>query len=183
MFTDKDGDEKDVIAAGAGLITAFADSVIEPGVDTKVTSVGHLITAADIAGGKTVPISGTTNYNGTHTVKRVIDDDNYEIEIAFVADDATGTFPIEKIYKLNPTDLTAIGVLNAMTGGTGEVFVCLQTLDPANLESSDIVWFSRLAAAGTYFKGDSSLIQGLKVNGNPTGGAISIVGAQGKRAF
>ena len=40
--------------------------------------------------GETVCISGTTSYNGTWVITYV-DDENYKIETAFVADDATGT--------------------------------------------------------------------------------------------
>lgn len=70
-----------------GSITAFADSVADPGVDTTVTSTAHGLTIF-----RTTAIPDTTNYNGTHTVTRVVDANNFDINVVFSVDDATGTF-------------------------------------------------------------------------------------------
>lgn len=68
---------------GSGIaITAFADA---GGSTTTVTSEGH-----GLSNGDKVLIAGTTNYNGTHSVSGV-DGNNYVIDTAYVADDATGT--------------------------------------------------------------------------------------------
>lgn len=53
---------------------------------TQVTSVGHFMVRD-----QTNTISGTTNYNGTQQIFKLIDNDNFLISVAFVADDATGT--------------------------------------------------------------------------------------------
>jgi len=69
-----------------GSITAFADSTTASGTDTTVTSAAH-----GLANGDVVKISGTTNYDGTWTIENVTTD-TFDIVIAFVADDATGTW-------------------------------------------------------------------------------------------
>ena len=53
---------------------------------TRVTSVANGLVV-----GETQTISGTTSYNQTSEVLFRVDDDNFDIPIAFVADDATGT--------------------------------------------------------------------------------------------
>ncbi len=53
---------------------------------TRVTVVDH-----GLVRGETQVISGTTSYNQTSEVLFRVDDDNFDIPIAFVADDATGT--------------------------------------------------------------------------------------------
>lgn len=63
-------------------ITAFADA---GGSVTTVTSSGH-----GLSNGDKVLIAGTTNYDGTHNVSGVAGT-AYNIDTAYVADDATGT--------------------------------------------------------------------------------------------
>lgn len=53
---------------------------------TRVTAVAH-----GLVGGETQTISGTTSYNQTSEILFRVDDDNFDIPIAFAADDATGT--------------------------------------------------------------------------------------------
>jgi len=66
-------------------ITAFADSLTNPGVATTVTSTGHTI-----VNGRRFGISGTTSYNGDQFASDVTAN-TFDIQIPFVADDATGT--------------------------------------------------------------------------------------------
>lgn len=70
-------------------ITAFADSAADPGVDTTVTSAAHGLSAGD-----RVPITNTTNYNLVHTVTRVVDANNFDIDFVYVANDATGNWAL-----------------------------------------------------------------------------------------
>lgn len=89
-----------------GSITAFADSAADPGVDTTVTSTAHGMTKF-----RTHVIAGTTNYNATHKVTRIIDANNFDIDTAFVADDATGTFTATSLDKTSiSTNATDNGV-------------------------------------------------------------------------
>jgi hypothetical protein len=60
-------------------ITAFASGAV-----TTVTSNGHGLTNGDI-----VSISGTTTYNGSHTIS-VVTTNTFDIDVTFVGDDATG---------------------------------------------------------------------------------------------
>ncbi len=86
-----------------GSITAFADSTTAPGVDTTVTSASH-----GLSNGEVVVITGTTSYNGTWTIENVTTD-TFDIIIAFVADDATGTWqkePARRYTLLSPNRLT-----------------------------------------------------------------------------
>lgn len=64
-----------------GSITAYASSA-----NTKCTSVGH-----GLVSNQSVTITGTTSYNGVHTVT-VGSTDDFEIDVTFVADEATGTW-------------------------------------------------------------------------------------------
>jgi hypothetical protein len=66
-----------------GTNTVYADNGSG---DTRVTSVAHGLTIE-----QKIEITGTTNYNGTHELT-VIDVNNYDIDVAFVADDAVGSF-------------------------------------------------------------------------------------------
>lgn len=71
------------------VITAYADSAGDPGVDTTVTSEAHGRMV-----GQRVDIQNSTNYNGVHTVTLIVDVDNYDIDTAFIADDAAGDWGI-----------------------------------------------------------------------------------------
>lgn len=70
-------------------ITVFADSTVNPGVKTKVTSTAHGLIENQV-----IIIVGTTNYNGTFTITNVVTN-TYDILKVFVGDDATGTWIIE----------------------------------------------------------------------------------------
>ncbi len=72
-----------VASISTGSITVFADGGDS---DTTVTSNGHGLSEDDI-----IQISGTTSYNGVFTINTVNVND-FIIETAFVADDATGTW-------------------------------------------------------------------------------------------
>lgn len=84
-------------------ITAFADSAADPGVDTTVTSAAHGLSIGD-----RVPITGTTNYNLVHTITRIVDANNFDIDFIFVANDATGNWAriIEESLSSNRFDTT-----------------------------------------------------------------------------
>lgn len=68
----------------SGSITAFADA--GGGITTVTTSAAHGITTQ-----QKVVITGTTNYNGTFTVTNA-SGSTFDINTAFVVDDATGSF-------------------------------------------------------------------------------------------
>jgi hypothetical protein len=72
-----------VISLSTGSITAFADAGDS---DTTVTSATH-----NLSNGDKVSITGTTSYNGIFEINSVGAND-FVIETAFVADDATGTW-------------------------------------------------------------------------------------------
>lgn len=55
-------------------------------VNTTITAVAH-----GLSYGETVAISGTTSYNGTFEVRYNPTDDTFQVPVAFVANDATGT--------------------------------------------------------------------------------------------
>lgn len=125
----KDGGGADTIAtrlclngpAVGGNITEFADSSAAPGVDTTVTSAAHGFTANNTI----VDISGTPNYDGTHQVSRIVDEDHYDIATAFVADDATGSyvtvfhsdiFSQAQTANSTPTSVTSRDIVTFETG-------------------------------------------------------------------
>lgn len=72
-----------------GSITAFATN----GTGTTVTSAAH-----GLKGGK-VLISSTTSYNGTFNISE-IKTNSFVIPIAFVADDATGTWIVPEYFYI-----------------------------------------------------------------------------------
>jgi len=72
---------------------------------TQVTSSDHFMVRD-----QTNTISGTTNYNGTQQILKLVDDDNFIIPVAFVADDATGT------VSSTSKDSKDIGVDSALNG-------------------------------------------------------------------
>lgn len=72
-------------------ITAFADSSTSPGVKTTVTSATH-----GLINNEAVAITGTTSYNGTSLITDVTTN-TFDIEVVFVADDATGTWDSSSI--------------------------------------------------------------------------------------
>ena len=79
-------------------ITAFANSSVEPGVKTKVTSSSHGRTD-----GQTVQITGTINYNGSWVISNKTTN-TFDITIVFVAAEAGWwNLPNEGLYN------TAIG--------------------------------------------------------------------------
>lgn len=79
-----------------GSITTFADSTVEAGVKTKVTSIAH-----GLVSGEAVVITGTTNYDGTFLILNVTTD-TFDIEKVFSVDDATGTWDTS---SLDETDV------------------------------------------------------------------------------
>jgi len=82
-------------------ITAVADASIANGTITAMadnsasgTTISCTSTYFD---GELVVISGTTSYNGTFTIFNVVASTSFDIKVAFVADDATGTTVSERI--------------------------------------------------------------------------------------
>lgn len=71
-------------AGHSGSVTTFADA--GGGITTVTTSVAH-----DITTQQKVVIAGTTNYNGTFTITNAVGS-TFDIDTAFVLNDATGTF-------------------------------------------------------------------------------------------
>jgi hypothetical protein len=104
-----------------GSNTIYADSLTAPGSRTLVTSTGHTLPA-----GTSISITGTTSYNGLHTASNVLTN-TYEIDVVFVADDATGNYQsgwekvagattdIETIERFNGTNDNEIESLDAKT--------------------------------------------------------------------
>lgn len=95
-----DGLVKDILAnipdARTGSLTAMADNSDHTGVYTTfTTSAAH-----GLEEGQRVTISSTTNYDGTYTA-RVNSSTSFDLEVAFVADDATGTWTEVQDQKLS----------------------------------------------------------------------------------
>jgi hypothetical protein len=89
-------------------ITAFADN----SGSTLVTSASHGLVTGDLA-----CITGTTSYNGDHTITKV-SDDTFSIAVTFVADDATGTVQwTSKRHKFRFARPTSIRVTEVYDGG------------------------------------------------------------------
>lgn len=87
-----------------GSITKFEDSAAAPGVDTTVTSVDHNLTNF-----RDNTIAGTTSYNGTVAITRIVDKDRYDIPVVFAGNDATGTF---LTTSLDETDTKVVTLNN-----------------------------------------------------------------------
>lgn len=115
-----------------GVITAFADA---GGGNTTVTSNGHGILVGDV-----VTISNTTNYNGTFTIQATTGN-TYDIDTAFVADDATGDwsaltatsnsrFTGQRIFLFPQS-----GIVAPLFGM--EEYISIATYDAANGEDSE----------------------------------------------
>ena len=71
--------------AAAQSLTAMAASSVSATLRTTVTSAAHGFRDRD-----SITITGTTSYNGTFTIENVTTN-TFDIAVAFVADDATGT--------------------------------------------------------------------------------------------
>jgi hypothetical protein len=84
---------------------AFSTSGVATLKRTQVTSISHKLTRD-----QTNTISGTTNYNGTTKVLQIVDNDNFVIPTAFVADDATG------IVASNSNDEETPGITSVLNG-------------------------------------------------------------------
>ena len=68
-------------------ITVFSDSAVDPGVDTTVTASSH-----GFVKGQIINITGSTSYNGLHTITRVAaDEGSFDIAVVFVSDEAPST--------------------------------------------------------------------------------------------
>lgn len=101
---------EDLAGGEDGAITAFAANGATL---TRVTSAGHNLLDDEI-----VQITGTTNYNGVYSIQ-LVNVNQFDILVAFVADDATGDFnqvdwirPWSEEYIIpvwvgNPSDPTA----------------------------------------------------------------------------
>jgi hypothetical protein len=76
----------------SGLVTAAANSSVDPGTKTTITSAGHEQTT-----GTTVTIAGTTDYNGVHVISNVTTD-TFDIEVVYTSSQ-TGTFWADNEYK------------------------------------------------------------------------------------
>ena len=106
-----------------GSITAFASGGRKR---TTVTSASH-----GLKGGKVV-ITSTTNYNGTFYIDNIFTN-TFDIHIAFVADDATGTWTVPHYIYIHDTGsatsaprvdkvlYTAIASSTSFTTATGTV--------------------------------------------------------------
>lgn len=99
-----------------GSITAMASGGAST---TTITSNGH-----GLSNGNSVVITGTTSYNGTHSVSNVTTN-TYDIGVTFVANDATGTWELTPNPLANTTTVTSAshGLSNGqevnITGTTG----------------------------------------------------------------
>ena len=99
-----------------GSITAMALATAST---TTITSAGH-----GLSNGNAVIISGTTSYNGTHSVSSV-STDTFVISVTFVADDATGNWELNPNPAANTSTVTSAshGLSNGneinITGTTG----------------------------------------------------------------
>ncbi len=118
------------LPSGATLaITVFADYNGTYATSTNVTAVAHGFSTADV-----VQITGTVSYNGQWTIAK-IGNDNFRINTAFVANDATGeatiaTYPVQTgaLYSLK---------YSAATTSVGE------DLDPTGANSTSTLFVPR----------------------------------------
>jgi len=90
-YKDSAGAETNMTKA----LTAFAASDVTPATKTKVTSAAH-----GFDDGDTVYVSGTTSYNGAHTVSNS-GTNTFDITVVYVANDATGTATENYIVETN----------------------------------------------------------------------------------
>ena len=90
-YTESDGTVTNLTKT----ITAFADSTVDSGTKTKVTSAAHGYSDGDM-----VHISGTTSYDGGFEISNVTTN-TFDIVVVFVADDATGTASTYYIVETN----------------------------------------------------------------------------------
>jgi hypothetical protein len=78
-------------ASETGTITTFAAS---GATKTTVTSAAH-----GLRNGDQITISGTTSYNGGYLVSNVVVPNKFDILVAFVANDATGTWVKTSVHQ------------------------------------------------------------------------------------
>ena len=82
-------------------ITAVADASIANGTITAMVDNGDsgttISSTSTYFDGEVITISGTTSYNGTFRIFNVIASTSFDIQVEFVADDATGTTVTERI--------------------------------------------------------------------------------------
>lgn len=105
-----------------GSNTAYSDSATSPGVKTTVTSAGH-----SVVNGAPVSIVGTTSYNRLFTASNILTN-SYDIDIAFVANDATGAYQTGWTKIAGST--TEIETIERFSGATDNQ---LELLDPKTL--------------------------------------------------
>ena len=85
---------------------------------TRVTSVSH-----GLVRDQTTTIAGTTSYNQTSQILQIVDNDNFDISVAFVADDATGTASATSQDEKTPGVVAVLNgkAKNSRTIGVGEM--------------------------------------------------------------
>ena len=103
------------LPSGATLaITVFADYNGTYATSTNVTAVAHGFSTADV-----IQITGTVSYNGQWTIAK-IGNDNFRINTAFVADDATGE-ATKAIYPVQTGALYSLRYSAATTSVSDEL--------------------------------------------------------------
>ena len=88
-----------VITSRTATLSAFANGTDGDNSDVTVTSVGH-----GFSNGDSVIITGTSNYNGTHTIDQVTAD-TFDIEDTFVSDETTGSSTTLATLDVNYSNL------------------------------------------------------------------------------
>ena len=97
-------------------ITAFAASSTSPTTKTTVTSAAHGLDEGDIAN-----IDGTTSYDGSWVISNVTTN-TFDINMVFVADDATGTTSEYYIVETNGTQCGFVVLPYGGSWPTGTLF-------------------------------------------------------------
>jgi hypothetical protein len=134
-----------------GAITAFADSSVDPGNKTKVTSGSHTLINGD-----KLDISDTTSYNGTWYASNVTTN-TYDIGMTFVANDATGTW-VKDAQNAGPytvVSVTASSIVVSETlvdelAGASVVILNAATANP-------LMYANYSTGAGTLTQADSDM--------------------------
>tara|TARA_R100000544_G_scaffold10036_1_gene4239 strand:- start:1196 stop:3001 length:1806 start_codon:yes stop_codon:yes gene_type:complete len=90
-------------------------AIVNSGGNIQVTSPDHMLADEMID----IRVTGTSNYNGTYNVIDVIDDDNFVLNAAYVADESTGSINLPNWDLVVESNSTANSKVNDMffTGG------------------------------------------------------------------
>lgn len=160
----------DSIVASAGAVASIADNGSGK---VRITTTGvHGIATAQVVDGHIITLTGSVvdsaAYNTAHTVTAIISTTVFDTDFDFNSSEgAVAAFLVEKIYLMSPGLKTAI--VCAKGGNNADVFIAIQAIDRADKHNADIIWSSISEFGDDLFEGDSNMVTGVKLSGNPAG--------------